>query len=424
MKLKELRQKYPKFIYEKYEYDIIGNNLVIKFHYSIPPDHNFTHILTFENLKDLSPDTINHSLIFTVGLAEATGYWKTTSSPIIEVKNNFLTKEQTLWWHELFINGFSQYFYENQIDYTVPEFLTISSFGDPLPNHSQTTLHESVLLPIGGGKDSTVTGELLKPHFPIRPIIVYPATPASSRISKMLTNQLPITVTRSFDPYLFEMNNLGYLNGHVPYSAIISTMFLLAAEIERHKYIVVSNERSSNEGNVTYLGYTVNHQYSKSSQFESDFNMYIRMLGLNIKYFSFLRPLYELQIAKLFSKMPQYFETFRSCNKGQKEDLWCGSCAKCLSIAMTLGAWTGEQTIKKIFGGENPLKNPANSQILKEMTDPNEIKPFECITTTEEANVCLELIEKGFTPRVKEFISRWDSSAMPTEFEKILKSAL
>ena len=74
-----------------------------------------------------------------------------------------------------------------------------------------------------------------------------------------------------------------------------------------------SNESSANEPSV--VGTDINHQYSKSFEFENDFRNYEKeFLKTNIEYFSLLRPLTELQIAMLFSKHKKYHDIFRSCN--------------------------------------------------------------------------------------------------------------
>ena len=422
MNYQQLRQKYPKFLYTGYSFQNFDNKLKLEFRYHIPPDHTFVHKVTFDNLN-LTHSKVDEGLVFLVGLAEIFSYWKTTCSPQIQIQAGHLSPDQINFWHKLLIKGMGQYFYENQIDFTAFDFLKITPSGPKLTTSSSLTKNGLILVPIGGGKDSIVTAEILKSHYPIKPIIVYPATAASERISAILINTPPIIVRRSFDKQLLKMKTLEFLDGHVPYSAILAFIFLLTAQIENTPFIAVSNERSSNEGNVSYLGHEINHQYSKSAEFETDLNIYIQSLGLDTTYFSFLRPLYELQIAKLFSQMPQYFSQFRSCNKNQQQDSWCGQCPKCLSISLALGAWVGEAKIKEIMG-TNPLTNPANVETLESMTNPAKVKPFECITTTEEANICLEFIQNNQTPKVKEFLSRFgDSPNTPPQFFDILKKA-
>lgn len=417
MTYQSLRQKYPRLIYESYAI----NDDSLKFNYSIS-EHHFTHTITFKNLKPISQNL--DSLVFNLGIAEMFSYWKLTCSPVIEIQAGYLTPEQTKFWHKLAILGMGQYFYENKIDFTKPDFLKITSSTNKLPNLTEKLENwktNSVLVPLGGGKDSIVTAELLKTHFKIQPLIVYPTTPASVRISQILGDSSPIIVTRILDQKMLTLKNQGYLNGHIPYSAILAFIFLLAAVAQKIPHIAVSNEASSDESNVKYLDHSINHQYSKTLEFETDFNKYIQNTG--ISYFSFLRPLYELQIAKLFSTLPQYFSVFRSCNRNQQLDSWCGHCPKCLSIAMTLMPWIGEKKIIEIMGA-NPLIDPANTKLITTMTVPDKIKPFECVTTTKEAQICLEFIASGQTPRVKKFLSHWEpSSNTPPKFLDILKNA-
>ena len=421
MTASDLRAKYHTFIYDSFSHWTKDAKQICEYKYSLPPDHTFTHTITFDNLSQLE---VSDLLVFQLGLAEMFSYWKLTCSPTIEIAAGHLTPNQIEFWHKLFIRGMGQYFYENKIDFTSPDFLKIYSTGNLVEN-SKLRIKDSaqVLVPLGGGKDSIVTAELLKKDFILRPIIVYPASPASLRITNLLGFPQPILVSRILDPHMLQLTKEGYLTGHVPYSAVLAFIFLLAAAIEGVPYIAVSNEASSSEGNLHYLGHAINHQYSKSIEFETDFNKYLHDLEPSISYFSFLRPLHELQIAKLFSHMSQYFTTFRSCNKNQQLDSWCGHCPKCISIAMTLMPWTSDQTVMDIMG-TNPIKDPSNAGIITSMTDPTKIKPFECVTTTEEAQICLEFIDHGPTPRVQEFLAHWDDSPnTPPHFADTLESA-
>lgn len=409
----QFRQKYPKFIYEKYSWEKKDNNLHLRFQYTISPDHKFDHQIIIDNFN-FHPGLEN--IIFHIGLAEMFSYWKLTCSPQIEIQAGTLSLEQTSWWKKLLIGGMGEYFYKNQIDFTPQDFVQISSSGSKLEN-TNLDINNYVLVPLGGGKDSIVTLELLKNDFQVKVLMVNP-TPAMLQISD-ISKITPLIIHRIIDPYLLDLNNQGYLNGHIPFSAALAFISLLP----QYKYVALSNERSSNEGNVQYLGQIINHQYSKSLEFETNFNNYVhKYITSDINYFSFLRPLYELQISKLFSSLPQYFSIFKSCNVGQKTNSWCGHCPKCLSIALTLGAWIGEAKITQIMG-INPLTDSSNAQILESMTNPSKVKPFECITTTEEANICLEFIKKGQTDKVSKFLTHWGPSHIPPQFEVILKSA-
>jgi len=399
MTYQQLRRKYPKFIYEKFAVE----NGTLKFFYSIPPDHRFTHQITFDKrqLLDIDP-----RLVFHIGLAEMPSYWKATCSPLIEIKAGNLTKKQLSFWHKLFIKGMGEYFYKNQIDFTQKDFLTITTtsitpFNPPLNLRGGN----SVLIPLGGGKDSLVTLELLKKHFPVTTLIINP-TPAMQELCQ-------ITVKRTIDPYLLQLNKTGHLNGHVPLSAAIAFISVFAAQASQNKYVAISNERSSDEGNATYLGQEINHQYSKTLEFETDLNKYLS--GLTpVKYFSFLRPLYETQIAKIFAHYPQYFHTFTSCNKNFKIDpkehpvgsLWCKTCPKCVSVALLLG----KEVATKIMD-VYPPEMPENKTIMDGLLGVTPVKPFECVLTRDEALGNIDM-------------NSWlDNPNMPSQFSLILKIA-
>src|SRR5262249_36602289 len=160
------------------------------------------------------------------------------------------------------------------------------------------------------------------------------------------------------------------------------------AVLSNTSMIAVSNEESSNEKTTTYLGHEINHQYSKSYEFEKKFRVYVQQyISSQISYFSFLRPLGELQIAKLFSKMEKYFPIIRSCNRGQTTNTWCCECAKCLSTFILLYPFLGEK-IQKIFP-ENLFEKESLVPILQSLIDPQIVRPFECVGTREEMIVGL-----------------------------------
>lgn len=405
MTYQELRQKYPKFIFKSFSKEIIDGKLVLKFEYQTPPDLAFTHTLEISNLENFGCDDV---LIFNIGLSEMFSYWKATCSPIVEIQAGSLTSDQTAFWHKLFIRGMGEYYYKNQIDFTPDDFIVIkttyTSPPTPSPKLGEGKSRGEVLVPVGGGKDSIVTLELLKKHFKIIPMMINPV-PAMIDVCNVASVEKPINIARQLDPRLLELK---YLNGHVPLSASIAFISILLG----FKHVALSNERSSDEGNTTYLGHNINHQYSKSLEFETDLNKYLENIT-HVKYFSFLRPLYELQITKLFIKYPQYFKVFTSCNKNFKIDpsthpvgsLWCKTCPKCVSVALLLGS----EIVTKIMGCYPP-EMPENKAIMDGLLGLTPVKPFECVLTRDEA---LGNIDMN---------SYMENPNMPKEFEKILKS--
>jgi hypothetical protein len=150
------------------------------------------------------------------------------------------------------------------------------------------------------------------------------------------------------------------------------------------------------------VGTGINHQYPKSLEFENDFRQYVsEFISPAYNYFSFLRPLSELQIAMLFSRYSQYFGVFRSCNAGSKQDIWCGKCAKCLFAYIILSPFIAPQQLNAIFG-KNMLDDPDMRPYLDQLTGRAETKPFECVGTISEVHSALSMT-----------LSRWYPNSRP-----------
>jgi len=464
MKYKELRKKYPKFIYRKYSYKINKGNLKISFLFEVPPDIKFEPQITIENVTRKELVTLD-SLIFHLGLMEIPSYWKATCSPEILIKAGHLNKEQISWWKDLIMNGMGQFFYENQIDFRKPNFIKITPINVAGARSNYVAgARDRVSVPVGGGKDSVVTLELLKRARKNIQCFSLNPTEAALKIMKIAdcgaaSGWRPIIVRREIDEKLLELNRKGFLNGHTPFSAYLAFLSVLVAAIFGQKYVAFSNERSSNEGNVKYLGKIINHQWSKSFDFEKKFRDYSKKyLAKEIEYFSFLRPLYEIQIAKLFSKYPKYFSAFLSCNvayqtaSGTKRptEKWCGRCPKCLFVFTALYPFIEESELLKIFG-KNLFEDKKLLPIMQELIGERKFKPFECVGTKKESLIAfylsfkkcigdtyanLPFLLKYFREKIlpkypniekesKKLLDSWNNqNNLPKEFEKILKTHL
>lgn len=481
MEFKKLRKKHPKFIYEKYSFKISKRNLNISFDFKIAehsfishpryarviePDICFTPRVIIENIPQSRVRNLNkkilNNLIFHLGLIEALSYWKASCSPEIEIKAGYLDKEQILWWKNLMINGMGQFFYENKINFRQPNFLKINNLQGSYPCKTyQGKLGNRVLVPIGGGKDSVVTLEILKNLLTdgwkkINCFSLNPIKPAQ-KVMKMAGFKNPIIVRRKIDKKLLELNQKGYLNGHTPFSAYLAFLSVLLAVIFDYTYIAFSNERSSNEGNLKYLGKIINHQYSKSFDFEKRFRNYSKKyLVKGVEYFSFLRPLYEIQIAKLFSQYSKYFPIFLSCNEAYKTDSgrkkpikkWCGKCPKCLFVFASLYPFIESKKLIKIFR-KNLFEDRKLSSLMLQLIGKERFKPFECVGTKKESLVAfylswkktkrrgkmpvlLKYFENKILPKHKNLeresqriINSWlNQHNLPRNFEKALRASL
>ncbi len=248
---------------------------------------------------------------------------------------------------------------------------------------------ERVIVPLGGGKDSVVTLEELRGERKVVPFIINPrgATLDCARIAGFSDPEQLILLHREIAPELLDLNRQGYLNGHTPFSAMLAFYTPLLSAVTGIRDVALSNESSANE--PTIPGTYINHQYSKSLEFEEEFRSYVDryMNGCN-HYYSYLRSFSELQIAEKFATHPQYFKAFKSCNVGSKENRWCCRCPKCLFSYIILSPFIDDATMVEIFG-EDLLNNQDLEGYFDELSGLSKNKPFECVGTIGEVNEAL-----------------------------------
>lgn len=391
-----LRKQYPVFSYDGYNYQQEGKDLVLSFRFSIGSYFIFTTQSRIKYHSDFEEFFVNNFLyhlddfVFSIGMIELISYWKCCCSPIIEIKARNLSEDAILFWKKIYYHGLGEFFYCNSIETNIEEFARI------IPNRQKKentkpffTLKEETIVPVGGGKDSVVTLEMLRKHEKVTPMIINPrgATLDTVKIGGFENNFFEIQ--RNIDPLLLKLNEQGFLNGHTPFSAMLAFYSLLIGVLSGKKNIALSNESSANESTV--IGMDVNHQYSKSYEFEADFRNYVqKYLSEELNYYSFLRPLSELQIACLFSKNPQYLPVFKSCNAGSKTNSWCCNCAKCLFTFIILSPFINSGKLEKTYG-ENLLEKGELLPVIKELCGMTPEKPFECVGTVDE--VCIALAQ-------------------------------
>jgi len=413
-----LRKKYTHFHYLNFEFNVKDNCFFMQFFFQ-------TNELVFAPKMTLNlgkyAQNLNISdlegLIFNIGMIELVSYWKATCSPQIVIHNYVLDEKQQNWWKKLYYKGLGEFFYQNEIECLFDDFVQFS-FADNANPYSD--LHfknietsQKVIVPIGGGKDSVVTLEELKTEKEVIPFIINPrgATLDCARVAGFnikTTNLEPlfskaplvaddiVILERSIDENLLTCNKQGFLNGHTPFSAMLAFYTVLVSYGTNTREIALSNEASANE--ATVLGTDVNHQYSKSLEFEKDFQHYVQhYMGDCAHYFSYLRNFSELQIAEKFSKYPQYFSVFRSCNAGSKENKWCCNCPKCLFAYIILAPFIEKNALLQIFG-EDLLNKPEMERFLNQLTGKEATKPFECVGTVEEVNAALKMLHSCYFP--------------------------
>ena len=300
----ELRKRHPKFIFHAYNFGLTDKGLRLSFHFEIEPAIHFypeviINGITRGQVEKVGKDSLNN-FVFHLGLMEIPSYWKAACPGEIAIKAGDLDVYQLDWWQDLLKKGLGEFFYGNSIDFTGKDFVTVKAengFSDSPKIFRKNLKDDKYLVPIGGGKDSSVACELLrKSGKEIVPFCLNPID-ASLKIIEFNKFNKPVTVKREIDPKLLDLNRNGYLNGHTPFSAYLAFLSALVSVLFDIKTTLVSNARSSNEGNTLFKNEEINHQYSKSYRFERRFRDYSKKyLAPGLDFISFLRPFYELQI--------------------------------------------------------------------------------------------------------------------------------
>lgn len=418
----DLRKEYGVFAYESFHCEATVDGVEVRFRFRAGRDLVFRPRLFF-HLPGQSPermaDPAIQSLAFHIGMVEMISYWKAFCSPIIHIESFLLQSGQQQWWKKLFRLGLAEFFHTNGIpqpgedifDFSFgPSAVTLpdpeagptaAPFPDPaagsaapspgpMDTFGEPALEsDGIMVPVGGGKDSVVTlGTLIREGFPVRAMVINQRG-ATREVLKAagLPAASVLEVDRTIDPLLLELNARGYLNGHTPFSAMLAFVSTMAARLSGDRFIVLSNESSASEASIP--GTSINHQYSKSLEFESDFREYARSyLGEVPEYFSFLRPLNELQIAALFSRMKNCHSGFKSCNAGSKTDTWCLKCSKCLFTYIMLAPFLGPRQLVEIFG-DDLFSDRELKGLLDQLTGLSDSKPFDCVGTITEVNAAL-----------------------------------
>ncbi len=408
MEYNELIIKYPEFVYHGYDISETGDGIRIVYNFETVGLTEFHPSWVFPKAGIDVSDPVFEEFVFSLGMVELVSYWKAACPPLVRVECGSLSEGQTAWWKKLYYHGLGEFFYTNKVDTDMDRFMDIRSAGTDRKRVIGTNKKLSgCMIPVGGGKDSIVSLHVLSRYGGTDDNMCFMMNHRNSAFATaLLSGCRPENIYRPrryLDRTIVELNRQGFLNGHTPLSALIAFAASMSAYICGKKYVVLSNESSANEASVA--GSDVNHQYSKSFEFEKDFSDYLEnYLPCGVRYFSLLRPLSEIQIAAIFAGLKEYHPVFRSCNAGNagtKFDTWCLECSKCLFVAMILSPFLSDDELKDIF--RINLLNSKSEKMkgyFEQLIGLHESKPFECVGSVDEVNfaMCLAIskrLERG-----------------------------
>lgn len=379
---------YKSFVIHQPAFGFVENRLEIQCSYSFDKERNFTENFSFDfgKIDEIFIDDIPR-YIELIAIAAAPSYFK--ASPTNQIAIDFPISSQVLeWTTSLFDEGLREFRFQNELDLLkIPIIIAPESAATKKKENKFDK--DLVLAPIGGGKDSATTLEILKRSnknvvgFAIGDFDAIKSTAKAAGISL-------VKVARHLDPELLEWNKNGALNGHVPVTALTSTLACVAAYCIGASDVAMSNESSANEATRNVGDIEINHQFSKSFNAEK----YLRRaldahLGTPVNYFSLLRELSEYEIFSLFSMANSFHKSFTSCNKAFKIDKkarsksWCCECDKCRFVFVGLSAFLDVKTVTKIFG-KNLFEDAESEQGFLDLIGMGDGKPFECVGTLGE----------------------------------------
>jgi UDP-N-acetyl-alpha-D-muramoyl-L-alanyl-L-glutamate epimerase len=370
-----------------------------------------------------------------VYLLAGVSYYKTAAPPLIDLGPTALTAPERGFLRDFYVSGLAEYAYRNHIDLsslriTAPEARESDNRGAIGPWLSQPREPERAgagrsgaghagaehgeaehagrglrpLIPFGGGIDSIVTLEGMRRHSADAALFV--VSRAGDRFNAIewpaAVSGLPVVrAGRKIDPQLMRSAELGFLNGHVPVTGIISAIAVLAAVLSGRDAVIMSNEWSASVPTLEDNGQQVNHQWSKSADFEAGFRALLRADPAGLPdYFSALRDRTELWVGERFAGLTQYHATFRSCNRAFHLDTtrrlayWCGQCDKCCFIDLILAPFMSAGQLRAVFaaggGGGEPLGDPALKPRFETLLGSG-TKPFECVGEVSECRAAVLL---------------------------------
>lgn len=325
-------------------------------------------------------------------------YYKASAAADIRVHGRISSDDLAL--HQLLLTrGLGEYCFVNGLD---PELRPAwhVDVHEAKPERAGAELGNGPLVAVGGGKDSCVTIEALRAAGRAPTLVTVRRFPIIQDVID--ASGLPdVAVERIIDPAIVELNELGARNGHVPATAIVSFAALIAAVLGGHDSLVMSNERSASEGNVEYRGVAINHQWAKSDEAESAIAAAVARITPELRWFSLLRPLSELDISQRFAATcRRYFDSFSSCNRTQRIDparrvtRWCGECPKCQFVYLALCTSLPRTEVERIWGSE--LFSSSSIEGFRALLGLSEWKPFECVGEHLECRVALaSIIERA-----------------------------
>ena len=352
-------------------------------------------------------------------LIAGVSYYKAGVPDEIRVESATLDAMTADFLDSLYLHGLGEFAYHNKFDLRGRIRFPVSEVAGGA--HFAATalgLPRNTLVPIGGGKDSLVSVEILKSANEAA-TAVWIGNSGLIESCAQRTGLSMLNITRSISPVLFDYNRAGALNGHIPVTAINSAILVVAAILYGHDAIAFSNERSASSATLEYDGVAINHQWSKGWEFERSFRDRVHArVATDLDYYSLLRPLSELAVASRFARSNRYDDVFSSCNRNfrilgpKPSDRWCGQCPKCHFVFLALAPFMPKPRLLGIFG-RNLLDDASQTAGFDALIEYQDHKPFECVGEGRESRAAMADLSRRAEWREDAIVERFAREILP-----------
>lgn len=324
-------------------------------------------------------------------LIAGVSYYKAAVPEAIAIDGYAIDEATAALLETVYLNGLGEFAYRNRLDLHGRIRFPHSGEADAAP---PAGLDGHAIVAIGGGKDSLVSIEALR-ALGVQQTVSWIGGSQLIKACAERTGLPTLNIGRALAPQLFDYNRQGAWNGHIPVTAVNSAILVLAALVLGHDQVVFSNERSASYGSQIEGTGEVNHQWSKGWSFEQAFATHVSgHVAADLRYYSLLRPLSELAVARQFTRSDRYDAHFSSCNRnfhilGERPvNRWCGVCPKCHFVFLALAPFMSKPRLVGIFG-RNLLDDPAQTAGYDALLEYRDHKPFECVGEARESRAAM-----------------------------------
>ncbi|WP_242691301.1 UDP-N-acetyl-alpha-D-muramoyl-L-alanyl-L-glutamate epimerase [Lysobacter enzymogenes] len=316
----------------------------------------------------------------------------------------------------IYVNGLGEFAYRNGLNLHGKIKFPVAAAADPAA--PALGLSEHALVAIGGGKDSLVSIEALR-ALEVEQTVTWIGGSQLIAACAARTGLPTLNLGRALAPQLFEYNRQGAYNGHIPVTVVNSAIMALAALLRGVDQVVFSNERSASYGSMIEGTGEVNHQWSKGWDCERAFGEYLQKhVAADLRYYSLLRPLSELAVARQFARGDRYDAHFSSCNRNfhilgeRPASRWCGVCPKCHFVFLALAPFMTKPRLVSIFG-RNLLDDPAQTDGFDALLEYRNHKPFECVGEGRESRAAMAALAERAEWREDALVERFAREIRP-----------